>query len=118
MANPIELRRLGIGEVEVVWDDGQVTQHSARSLRGICPCATCREKRSKSSTPDLSKGLPVLSLAETKPLEIVRMQPVGNYAYNIAFSDGHDSGIFQFAFLRELGGISTTGPQRKQGDPS
>ena len=31
------------------------------------------------------------------------MKPVGNYAYSIAFSDGHDTGIFTFEFLRELG---------------
>ena len=31
------------------------------------------------------------------------MKPVGNYAYAIAFSDGHDTGIFTFALLLELG---------------
>jgi DUF971 family protein len=31
------------------------------------------------------------------------MRPVGNYAYNIAFSDGHDSGIFTFDHLFQLG---------------
>ncbi|MEE3220467.1 MAG: gamma-butyrobetaine hydroxylase-like domain-containing protein, partial [Planctomycetota bacterium] len=30
-------------------------------------------------------------------------EPVGNYAYSIKFSDGHDTGIFQFDLLRELG---------------
>ncbi len=47
--------------------------------------------------------LPVLSMAEAQPLRIDGMRPVGNYAYNIAFSDGHDSGIFTFDYLRELG---------------
>jgi DUF971 family protein len=27
---------------------------------------------------------------------------VGNYALKIQFSDGHDSGIFSFAYLREI----------------
>jgi DUF971 family protein len=31
------------------------------------------------------------------------MRPVGNYAYCIAFSDGHDTGIYTLAALRELG---------------
>ena len=48
-------------------------------------------------------SLPVLSMAEAQPLRIEGMRPVGNYAYNIAFSDGHDSGIFTFEYLRELG---------------
>jgi DUF971 family protein len=29
------------------------------------------------------------------------MQPVGNYAYNVRFSDGHSSGIFGFDLLRK-----------------
>jgi DUF971 family protein len=31
------------------------------------------------------------------------MAPVGNYAYAIAFSDGHDTGIYTIEYLRELG---------------
>jgi DUF971 family protein len=30
------------------------------------------------------------------------MKPVGQYAYKIEFSDGHDSGIYTLDFLREL----------------
>jgi DUF971 family protein len=31
------------------------------------------------------------------------MHPLGNYAYKIAFSDGHDTGIYTFESLLELG---------------
>jgi DUF971 family protein len=48
-------------------------------------------------------SLPVITAAEARPLELLGMQPVGNYAYTIAFSDGHDTGIFTFELLRELG---------------
>ena len=34
---------------------------------------------------------------------IVRLEPVGNYAVRIAFDDGHDTGIFTWAYLHELG---------------
>jgi DUF971 family protein len=37
------------------------------------------------------------------PLAITGMQPVGQYAYKIVFSDGHDSGIYTLEYLRELG---------------
>ena len=47
-------------------------------------------------------ALPILAPEEARPLEITGMRPVGNYAYNIAFSDGHDSGIFTFEMLRGL----------------
>lgn len=36
------------------------------------------------------------------------MRPVGNYAYSILFSDGHDSGIFTFEFLLSLGTASSS----------
>jgi DUF971 family protein len=31
------------------------------------------------------------------------MKPVGNYAYSIDFSDGHNTGLYTLEFLRELG---------------
>ena len=31
------------------------------------------------------------------------MKPVGNYAYSLTFSDGHDTGIYTYDLLRELG---------------
>ena len=36
-------------------------------------------------------------------MTIAGMEPVGNYAYSIAFSDGHDTGIFTMELLHDLG---------------
>jgi DUF971 family protein len=47
--------------------------------------------------------LPILSPAETAPLRIVGMNPVGRYAYGIDFSDGHNTGIYTLESLREMG---------------
>lgn len=43
----------------------------------------------------------------TEPLRIAAMKPVGNYAYSIDFSDGHDTGIYTLETLRELGHLVT-----------
>ncbi len=72
-----------------------------RELRDRCPCATCREKRNQPPQP--ANPLQVLSPAEARPLKIAAMKSVGNYAYAIDFSDGHDTGIYTLEFLRELG---------------
>ena len=48
-------------------------------------------------------ALPVLSLAESRPIEIVSMTPAGNYGYKVSFSDGHSSGIYSFELLRSIG---------------
>lgn len=99
---PTGLEKSGDGELLIAWSDGEKRRYSYRELRDVCPCATCREKRNAPAEPNL---LPVLSAAEMKPLEIEKMKPVGNYAYGIAFSDGHDTGIFTFELLRSLGQV-------------
>ena len=80
--------------------DGARTGYSPRLLRDACPCATCREKRVEPAKPN---PLQVLRPEETAPLAITGMQPVGQYAYKITFSDGHDSGIYTLEYLRDLG---------------
>jgi len=84
----------------MTWSDGQRRTYTIRSLREACPCATCREKRSEPKDP---LALPMLSAVQPRQLTIASMQPVGNYAYAISFSDGHDTGIFAFDLLRQLG---------------
>ncbi len=98
---PTKIERLGESELKVTWSDGQVRIYSCAELRDRCPCATCREKRS--AGPPAPTDLPVLSAAEARPLRIEGMKPVGNYAYSIAFSDGHNTGIYTLELLRELG---------------
>jgi len=86
--------------IQIDWSDGERRLYTFRELRDACPCATCKEKQQK---PAASTLLPVLSAAEAQPLTIRGMKPLGNYAYSIAFSDGHDTGIYTFDLLRELG---------------
>ena len=100
MIYPTALERDDAGRLLITWSDGQRRRYSVRGLRDACPCATCREKRSQPADP---LALPTLSPALAQPLAIAGMQPMGNYAYAIAFSDGHDTGIFAFDFLRQLG---------------
>lgn len=96
--HPTQLQRDGDERLVIEWSDAERRTYTVRELRESCPCATCREKR-KQPPP----ALPVLSDAELKPLRIEGMKPVGSYAYTIAFSDGHDTGIFTFDLLRDLG---------------
>lgn len=87
--------------LQIVWSDGATLEYRAKQLRDACPCATCREKTTAAALEPLT--LPILSAGEQQPLRISGMRPVGNYAYCIAFSDGHDTGIYTLAALRELG---------------
>lgn len=102
--HPTELSKTDDRRLRIVWSDGIEQTISFRTLRDGCRCATCMEKREKEITNPAPAGmLPVLSPAEARPLDIEKMHPVGNYAYNIHFSDGHSSGIYTFEMLRKTG---------------
>ena len=78
----------------IQWSDGSQRVYEVAGLRTNCPCATCRTQREATAETPAPGGT---------PLEIREMSPVGNYAYKIAFSDNHSTGIFPLALLRQLG---------------
>ena len=108
IAVPISLEKTEARELVIAWSDGFSQTLPFRLLRDNCRCANCIDKRMESlketseGKKKLSNVLPVLSMAETMPLDISQMHPVGNYAYNIHFSDGHSAGIYPFELLRSL----------------
>jgi DUF971 family protein len=104
--HPTALKLLNPRELAITWSDGQTQRLSVRTLRDRCPCASCREQRQ--AQPSQADLLPVLRPEETRPLGIANMRPVGNYAYSISFTDGHDTGIYTLELLHELGQPSPT----------
>ena len=105
---PVRLEKTENRELLIQWSDSMEQTVSFRKLRDNCRCAHCTEKRmepaheSSAGEKKLSNSLPVLSLEETMPLDIVAMSPVGNYAYIIQFSDGHTAGIYSYVLLRSI----------------
>jgi DUF971 family protein len=99
-AQPTKLELSGEGRLRITWSDGQVREYTFRELRDLCPCATCREKRNAPPAPTM---FPIVTDADIRPLQITAMKPVGNYAYSIDFSDGHNTGIYTLESLREMG---------------
>lgn len=95
---PLSLRREGDG-LRIDWNDGASTVVSWRTLRTNCPCATCNEERVKPADP-----FRVLSAQEAAagPPTPTGMKPLGHYAYQIAWNDGHDTGIYPIELLRSL----------------
>jgi DUF971 family protein len=101
LVQPTKLEIADGNRLRITWSDGQIREYSFRELRDNCPCATCREKRN--APPPSPLQLPIVSAAEAQPLRIAAMKPVGNYAYSIDFSDGHNTGIYTLESLREMG---------------
>jgi DUF971 family protein len=80
--------------LQIQWDDGHTSRHRLDVLRSMCPCAQCQGHH-----PSQSLNLKPDQFSE---IRIVDLAPVGNYAYNIVWSDGHNTGIFTLEFLRGL----------------
>jgi DUF971 family protein len=94
---PKSLSREGAEKLVIEWKDGHRSVYRWQYLRDKCPCAACREEKLKPTDP-----FHILKPSELVPLTPVAMAPVGHYAYRIAWSDGHDSGIYTLEHLREL----------------
>ncbi|MBQ5940644.1 DUF971 domain-containing protein [Massilia sp. AB1] len=78
----------GQGVLALRWADGRTVRWTHADLRVACPCAECRARR--------RAGQAVEAAAE---LRIAAIEPVGAYALNLAFADGHRRGIYPFEML-------------------
>jgi DUF971 family protein len=96
--NPTRLKRVE-NELHIDWSDGIRTKVSWQSLRKNCPCAACGEERNRK--PDPFRVLSAKELAAGTPAPMA-MQPVGHYAYQITWNDGHGAGIYTIESLRQL----------------
>ena len=83
--------------LRIQWSDGTSVLYDPILLRQRCPCATYNAERARAD----AAGQPAESSG--KAVTIAAMEPVGNYAYKVRFSDGHDTGLFTLELLRELG---------------
>lgn len=93
---PLEIVGLGKTEVRFVWDEGDEQVVSARDLRLRCTCAFCQSEATGERILD-PDSVPA-------DVSVAHMELTGNYGVNIHFSDGHTTGIYRFAQIRELGG--------------
>jgi DUF971 family protein len=90
--------------VNIDWRDGHASSWDFAWLRNACPCATCHEEREKSGrAPGVAKPKPTSLLplyeAPARPIEVT---PVGKYALRFKWSDGHESGIYSWEYLRRV----------------
>jgi DUF971 family protein len=90
--------------VEIDWKDGHQSAWNFAWLRNACPCATCHEDRDKSGravgvAKPKAQTLLVMYEAPVRPVEVI---PVGKYALKFKWTDGHESGIYSWEYLRRV----------------
>jgi len=88
-------------ELWISWAGGDSQRIALPDLRTLCPCASCGERRARASE---SSGLHVIAGADAElSAEVTEVKPVGRYAIQIVWGDGHNDGIYTYRFLREIG---------------
>lgn len=80
--------------LRIEWPDGHQSSLPFDRLRRLCPCASCREESGRPST------LRILPSDPSTAARIVRIDPVGRYAVQFTWGDGHNTGIYSWEYLR------------------
>lgn len=90
---PAEIRlRRKSRVLEVAWPDGRRDALTFEYLRVHSPSAAVQGH---------GPGQDVLQIAKEN-VQLLAVEPVGSYAVKLVFDDGHDSGLYTWAYLRDL----------------
>jgi DUF971 family protein len=79
------------GSLELAWGDGARVLLGGAALRSACRCAGCERAR--------RSGHPVGAATSVR---VVDLRPMGEGAVQICFSDGHDRGVYPWAYLQAI----------------
>ena len=89
---------------EIDWADGHKGVYPHEILRGYCPCAGCQGHSGELQFITGGDG------------EVREIQTVGDYALQITWGDGHETGIYTFRYLRKLCRCPTCVPPERAGE--
>jgi len=79
--------------LEIAYDDGVIFELPCEYLRVFSPSAEVKGH---------GTGQEVLQIGKEN-INISEVQPVGNYAVRLVFDDGHETGLYTWSYLYELG---------------
>ena len=95
---PTKIHKVEENKLRIIWSDDKVTEVSFQNLRDECPCVNC-----KGESVIFDSYIPIK--APFKPAgfyEIEKIEPVGNYAIQIHWKDGHNTGLYNWELLLSL----------------
>jgi DUF971 family protein len=94
MIEPTQIVEENDSEISINWSNKTESKYNAAQLRKACPCAGCVNEWTGEKMLDEAKV--------GDDLSFTHITMVGRYALNFHFSDGHDTGIFSFEYLRKM----------------
>jgi len=96
MTEPTNIQLIG-NEVAIAWNDGHESYFAAEMLRAVSPSAA-----NVGETDILGQTHGGDFRTEFPGVTVQGWEIVGNYAVRFDFSDGHRTGIYSYAYLRDL----------------
>ena len=94
---PLDVQPIG-NELAIKWDDGAESYIPLANLRRACPCAGCKGEMDIMGNLYKNPDKPLAPNA----FQLLRIVPVGSYALQPVWADGHDTGIYSFEYLRRV----------------
>ena len=79
--------------LEIAFENGQVFELSCEYLRVYSPSAEVRGHSPEQAVLQIDK----------EEVNILEIEPMGNYAIKLVFDDGHNTGLYTWDYLYELG---------------
>ena len=93
--NPTKIKVRDYEFLDVTWSDDKIETIKLSNLRNACPCALCSSEKDEWSES-------YIPLYTKEQLTIRKMSIVGNYAVSIEWEDGHNTGLYDFTYLKSL----------------
>jgi DUF971 family protein len=89
---PLQLELVdGSTALALTWPDCGTRRLGAETLR-----------RASRAASEIRRQINGIELAIGPGFHLAAVEPIGNYALRLSFSDGHDRGIYPWSYLREL----------------
>lgn len=99
---PAEIQIIG-NELAIRWSDGGESFIPLLTLRRHCPCASCAGEKDIFGNEYKGPSKPITPAAA----QLARLEPVGGYALQPVWGDGHNTGLYTYEYLRRLGAATS-----------
>jgi DUF971 family protein len=86
--------------LEITWRDDKLCRYPLDHLREACPCVECRGGHQNMGMEHAPEN--ILKLVPRRSYTMTELNPVGNYAVQPVWDDGHSTGIYSWEYLRFL----------------
>jgi DUF971 family protein len=106
---PKQIKIVDKDKLSLTWNDETSTVFSLKYLRDECPCAGCKGETIlfKTFRP------PKPAMLSPEMYKIKSIDVIGDYAIQIGWKDGHNTGIYSWEYLKTLEAGQNTGTQQK-----